>query len=107
MSDELRISDEALQLDGRIFGSAPVQGEGRIGGVPFYFRARWNEWTFAVASRDEADPVLVESSSAGFFRSGCVGDRDEASYMSLDDAEELIRICARAYMDEDMDLRPK
>ncbi len=100
LNDERRLSDEALQLEGRVFGSAPVQGEGTVGGSPFYFRARWNEWTFSVANRDESDPVLVESSSDGFFREGRVDGRYEASHMSLDRAEELIRDCARAYLGE-------
>ena len=29
-------------------GNCPVQGEGTINGVPFYFRARWESWSLSI-----------------------------------------------------------
>lgn len=53
-----------LKLIGKICGSAPVQAEGTVNGFLFYFRARHNEWTFAISENPEICPVdiqLVES----------------------------------------------
>lgn len=38
-----------------IGGNCPVQAEGKIGGKPFYFRARWDKWSIGIGGDD---PVL-------------------------------------------------
>lgn len=43
----------------RIWGYAPVQATGYINGLPFYFRARWDYWTFAVPASPDGDPTKV------------------------------------------------
>ncbi len=84
--------------------AAPVQAEGTIAGRPFYFRARHDGWTFAVADQPEVDPVEIDSASAargrGWFRSGTIGTPREyrASYLSADEAAAIIRRCAAEYM---------
>jgi hypothetical protein len=40
-------------------GLVPVQGEGSIGGRPWYFRSRFRHWTVQVAARLGSDPVVV------------------------------------------------
>ena len=42
---------------GSIFGFCPVQGEGHIDGLPWYFRARGEHWSFSVAATPDGDPV--------------------------------------------------
>ncbi len=87
-------------LEGQIWGHAPVQAEGTIEGREFYFRARGDEWTFAVAEVDEADPADICCSDQGFFRQGIYGKAKDydASYMPYDEAERLIRICAQEFL---------
>ena len=89
-----------VHLSGRFScTAAPVQAEGSVEGRPFYFRSRWDEWTFAIANAPEADPVDICDSSQGFFRSGIVaGGRYAASYLPLPDATEIIRRCAAEYL---------
>lgn len=78
--------------------SAPVQAEGYINGLPFYFRARWREWTFAVAYRAGDDPVLISNSNEGFFRAGTFGSGPaDASYMPIEDAEKILASCILEY----------
>jgi hypothetical protein len=99
MSDELPLTFQFTCI------AAPVQAEGTIAGHAFYFRARGEEWTFALAERFSDDPVLLgpEDAAAGtaWYRSGSVsGGRFAASYLALDEARLLIDECARAYLTE-------
>ncbi len=96
------VSLPELQLEG-VFtsSSAPVQAEGHIAGIPFYFRARHNSWSFAVASSAQADPVLVTGPTEGFFLTGAVpGGQSAASYLSLQDATAIIRASAAAFLNQ-------
>ncbi len=43
--------DEQIVID-CIGGNCPVQAEGRIGGVPFYFRARGRRWSMSIGGDD-------------------------------------------------------
>lgn len=82
--------------------AAPVQAEGTIAGQPFYFRARWDEWSFAVSELSGLDPAAITSSDVwedgGWFRGGTLPDPRAASYMPIGEAEMLIQICAREYL---------
>jgi hypothetical protein len=89
------LHDEALQLEGRIYGHCPVQAEGTVAGKAFYFRARWDAWSFAVADSVLDDPVDIQLPGQGFL---CEGDYDDASWMSYDDAEALIRRYAQEFL---------
>jgi hypothetical protein len=81
---------------------APVQYEGAIDSKCFYFRARWDEWSFTVAdSFKEAITGLSEGEL--FMRTGRYGDNQHpyaASYMPYEEAERLIRACADEYVAE-------
>lgn len=45
---------------GDIGGACPVQGYGEVDGLPWYFRARGECWSFQVAAAPEGDPVDVD-----------------------------------------------
>ena len=102
-------SDETLGLSGVIGGNAPVQGEGRVFGYPFYFRARDKEWTCAIYL-DRAHPFpenlagaepfdhevfFVEWGIAGFVH---CGEDENASFIPYERAEQLIRTCAASFI---------
>jgi hypothetical protein len=75
---------------------APVTYGGTIAGRPFFFRARWHSWYFAVANKEEelyGDEVI-------FSREGDYGTDYEASMMPLPEAEAIIRQCAQEYLTE-------
>lgn len=94
------LKDATLQLEAEIEGYCPVQGHGKIAGVEFYFRARWEEWTFALATGEMLDPIDISSSGQGFFREGRYGQKPyDASWMPLEEAERIIRECARQFLD--------
>ena len=77
----------------RIYGSAPVQGEGTVGGKPFYFRARHGGWSMSIGiGMDKPD---AEDKNAEWFKEG---DWDNASWMSHEDARMLIELCAKEYL---------
>src|SRR5262249_38051914 len=71
--------DNAIHaLDIRLQGAftctaAPVQAEGKIGEHAFYFRARHDSWSFAVALRSDVDPAHINFRHQGFIREGSYG----------------------------------
>ncbi|HEU5348103.1 MAG TPA: hypothetical protein VFU63_05770 [Ktedonobacterales bacterium] len=93
----------------RTCDAGPVQYEGTIDGRPFYFRARHDGWSFAVAvTLDDAIDVssfdLASISgtlpNGAFLRAAKWGDEPEAaSYMPFAEAERIIRTCAEEYVD--------
>ncbi len=93
---ERYVKDDALLLECRIYGYAPVQAEGIVAQKRFYFRARHDEWTFSIAL-----PVDIDFPYQGFYREEHYGKpRDKAaSHMPYDDAEMFIRRCAREFLD--------
>lgn len=97
---ERQIQDSAIQLECRLHGHGPVQGEGTVIGNRLYFRARWDEWSFSVADSDEVDPVDIQLPGQGFLREGKYGKSNgyEASWMKYDDAETIIKRCAQEYI---------
>jgi len=38
-------------------GTCPVQAEGKINGLPFYFRSRGRYWMLAIAKEPDGDPL--------------------------------------------------
>ena len=38
-------------------GLCPVQAEGKINGLPFYFRSRGNNWSLSIAATPDGDPL--------------------------------------------------
>ncbi len=82
--------------------AAPVQAQGIVAGHPFYFRARWNEWTFSISEDPDVYPVDLdypEVGCYGFFRQGEYGaGKYSASYMPLAEAGEIMERCIREYL---------
>ena len=80
-----------------LYGEAPVRGDGRVDGHPFYFRARHSHWTFTVCTSHDLDPSVLrgpdsdgwftEDDFEGFLHSG---DFANASRMPYDTARQLI-----------------
>lgn len=38
-------------------GFCPVQAEGKINGLPFYFRSRGGSWSLSIAATPDGDPL--------------------------------------------------
>lgn len=104
--------DPSLELHYEVAGQHPVQVEGTIQGHPFYFRAKWDFWTFT-ASISDANPELPSwmnppEDKPGFFRdlaqegyylSEHWGTGTEAGTMPLDVVDKIIRDCACKLID--------
>ncbi len=102
MQPELAIREPAPGLVGEFTCTAcPVQAEGSIASRPFYFRARWDRWSFAVSPSPSVDPVDVSSASQGFFRESKYGSGEhDAGYMPIEEARAVVLRCARGYLIE-------
>jgi hypothetical protein len=72
-------------------GSCPVQAEGTVDGKPFYFRARFRNWSMGIGGYDAVlDPE--------WYREDEWGDGEfDAGYMPESDARRLIETCAADY----------
>lgn len=87
----------------RIYGYCPVQGDGFVNGLPFYFHARFDRWVLAIASAPNTDPVQTAIGQApGFrmqrrYRKRTRGKCD-ASFMPHAQARVLIESTARYYL---------
>lgn len=90
----------------RIYGYCPVQADGFVNGLPFYFHARFDRWVFAIASAPDVDPVQTAIGNApGFrmqrkYRKRTRGKCD-ASFMSHAQARVLIESTARYYLNRE------
>ena len=99
-----QIENAKLGLKGMLYGLAPVQAEGTINGFLFYFRAKYNEWTFAISEYPEIDPVDIQfpdnGKKYGFFAQGQYGGEFEskASYIDNDTAMNIIENCLSEYL---------
>ena len=82
-----------LQIDG-IYGQCPVQADGMIDGLPFYFRARGDKWSFSVAPAG-VDPVVHADwvHYADYDEKGPLA----AGWMSHDEARDFIQEAAVLY----------
>jgi hypothetical protein len=79
----------------------PVQAEGTIDGNRFYFRARWDSWSFAVSENSELDPVLIDTPEHGFYIEQKYGNNPyDAGYMPVEEAKTIIQQCAEIYLNE-------
>lgn len=98
------MSENSLKFD-YLGGMAPVQAEGTIAGHRFYFRSRYQHWTFSVSEHDDVSPVEIDSPASGkaygFFREGDYGSTPfEASYMPEEEARRIMEACAAEYLRE-------
>ncbi len=107
-----KIHDEALGFDCVIYGRHPVQAEGRVRGHPFYFRAKWDFWTFTVCKNNENPEVpscinppkdepgfFQDGEYQGFYLSGDYGADKDASNMKVDIAGKIIRNCVKKFVE--------
>lgn len=107
------LHDGSIALDGEIAGQAPVQAEGRVRGHPFYFRAKWEHWTFTACVSADIDASCINppTDEDGLFRDGeyrgfyLSGAYPGASFMRYDDAEAIIKRCSRRLL-EALDAEP-
>lgn len=76
-------------------GNCPVQSEGTINGVPYYFRARGEHWSMAIGP----DPVDISCGfKEGWYKEQEWGDNPYAAgWMDVDEARKLIEQCAEEY----------
>lgn len=81
---------EGLKID-CLGGNCPVQAEGTIDGVPFYFRARHRHWGMGIGGEPVCEPQWYRERPYG------IGEFD-AGYMPLEDAERFIRACAADFL---------
>lgn len=80
-------------MTGDLGGPVPVEGEGLLDGRPWYFRARYNTWSFNWADTADADPIYVNlgyEPGVHYEQPYKVAEPYAAGYMSLDEAFELV-----------------
>ncbi len=93
--DLLRVHDKRNDFSFELYGEAPVQAFGEIGGREFYFRARHDEWSCEVSDAYGRLPSDGQAESNGFIRTG---KYPGASYMPLREALKTIDRCIAAYL---------
>ena len=81
-------------------GACPVQADGTINGVPFYFRARGQRWQMAIGE----DPVEISCGMKdGWYKEEPWGkEMFDAGLMSEETAKEIIERCAEEYEKQQM-----
>lgn len=82
-----------------IGGFCPVQAEGTVDGLPFYFRGRGRRWTLSVAQEADGDPVDVCcGEKAGFHYEETYGeDPFAAGWMSEPEVRAFINAAVGRY----------
>jgi hypothetical protein len=84
----------------RTCDAAPVQYEGEVGDRAWYFRARYDEWSFGVGTTTAGAVGAAMDGTGDFHRSGVYdpdGDGWGASWMEHGEAERLISQCIEEY----------
>jgi hypothetical protein len=96
------MSDPRIEISS-LGGSCPVQGEGMVNGRPFYFRARHDHWSFAIATDPETDPVLIDSPAQGFYveEEYTLLGKEGAGYMPVEEARAIILRCAQLFLERE------
>lgn len=46
-----------IEYEEEPWGKCPVQAEGKIDGLPFYFRSRGGHWSLSIANASDGDPL--------------------------------------------------
>jgi hypothetical protein len=72
-----------------INGYCPVQGEGTIDGVPFYFRSRGKRWTMGIGGDVVAEP--------DWHVGAAYGEWPEAGWMPESVAQAIIEKCCELW----------
>jgi len=88
--------------EGQMYGYCPVQAEGIIDGLPWYFRARWNSWSLSIARNPTDDPIDVRwgSASGWYFEEDWGTEQFEAGWMPFKEAWTLIIRCFEKFREE-------
>jgi len=91
------MSDDGFKID-MLGGNVPVQGEGTIDGLPWYFRARGRGWSFEVCK----DPGMTADMPG--WSNGLIFDVwheshawPDVGWIEHEDAEVIIHCCADLY----------
>ncbi|MBC6699791.1 hypothetical protein [Hymenobacter sp. BT190] len=97
------LTDVTLQLTGVLEGYCPVQAEGTVAARPFYFHARWQEWSFSVSETPDVGAVdmaaMLQADAFGFQVTGTTAGTYDAGWMEFDEAERIIKQCSRQYLE--------
>jgi ribosomal protein L7/L12 len=81
--------------------AAPVEAFGSADGKAFHFRARHDSWSFSLAEDPQIAPEDIYSSEQGFYLCARYGHGPHtASYMSLKNADTIIRACLLRYFNQ-------
>jgi hypothetical protein len=92
--DRLLVTAPEFDAAFEVYGYCPVQGFGTVLGRELYFRARHDQWSFDVADHAGHLPSDGYRDSDGFYREGTY---EEASWMPLQEAVEIIVRCLQEY----------
>ena len=113
---EVSLDDPSLEIVGKVYGYCLMEGQGRIRGLEFGFRAMGDHWVFEVMSDPVDDEPYRQPAftmmSAAIFRSaeriaegaaiplndGMGARHDNVRGMPHDVAKRLIHQCAREYL---------
>lgn len=72
-------------------GNCPVQGKGTIDEEPFYFRARWGQWSMSIGGEDVVgNPRWYRVRDYGT-------DFASAGWMEESEARDFIEQCAKDF----------
>lgn len=89
---------ETIVNIGVIGGNCPLQAEGTIDGVPFYFRARGRRWTMGIGKDPVGILTTIETKTDEWFAECTWGaERFAAGWMPEEEARRLIDWCASEY----------
>jgi hypothetical protein len=93
--------NKSLNVKGVIYGSGPVQAEGTVNDFKFYFRAKYDEWTFSISEYSYFDPVDIQLPEFGVRYGYFTEARFKgASYMEVQVALDLIETCVADYLNQ-------
>lgn len=90
-------------------GETPVQCWGTIAGKHFYFRARWNYWSFGVGEQQDL-PVVADDDidRLNYYKEQEYGnDPYSAGYMPFDESKNWIIECIRDYLSQGSGINTK
>jgi hypothetical protein len=84
-------------------GQCPVQAEGKINGLPFYFRSRGMSWSLSIAATPDGDPL--DDEEVCFHAELYDGERNAdfpfgAGYANADECRVFIERAAKLLLGE-------
>lgn len=91
---ERTVADLEIQYIG---GNCPVQAEGMICGVPFYFRARGRRWSLGIGRCPDGHGDAPEGQRPDWYIECFCTEWSNAGWMSEAEARHLILWCAAEY----------